>query len=54
MARLASHRALVRALRARDAAAAEAIMISDASGGLHDLLETSDPGATEPAVPVRR
>ncbi len=38
MARWNSHRALVRALRTRDAAAAEEIMISDASGGLHDLL----------------
>ena len=38
LARWTSHRALVRALRDRDAASAEEIMISDASGGLHDLL----------------
>ncbi|WP_312867375.1 FCD domain-containing protein [Amycolatopsis pithecellobii] len=36
--RYSSHRALVRALRARDSAAAEAILIEDARGGLNDLL----------------
>lgn len=38
LARYTSHRALVRALRERDAAAAEAIVIEDARGGLGDLL----------------
>ena len=33
----------------RDAAAAEAIMISDASGGLHDLLEEA-PAPARPAT----
>ncbi|MFB4276822.1 GntR family transcriptional regulator [Nonomuraea sp. MTCD27] len=36
--RYTSHRALVRALRARDSAAAEALVIEDARGGLGDLL----------------
>ncbi|MGI6876297.1 GntR family transcriptional regulator [Amycolatopsis sp. 3B14] len=36
--RYSSHRALVRALRARDSAAAEALVIEDARGGLGDLL----------------
>jgi DNA-binding GntR family transcriptional regulator len=40
IARWTSHRDLVRALRQRDVAAAEAIMITDASGGLDDLLHT--------------
>ncbi|WP_236794457.1 GntR family transcriptional regulator [Amycolatopsis sp. GM8] len=44
--RYASHRALVRALRVRDSAAAEAIVIEDARGGLGDLLA----GATKPAT----
>jgi DNA-binding GntR family transcriptional regulator len=39
MARWRSHRQLVDALRRRDAEAAEAIAIADASGGLHDLLD---------------
>lgn len=39
MDRWTSHRDLVRALRRRDEAAAEAIMVADAGGGLHDLLE---------------
>ena len=39
MARWRSHRDLVHALRRRDADAAEAIMVSDAGGGLHDLLD---------------
>ena len=39
MARWRSHRDLVDALRRRDADAAEAIMVSDAGGGLHDLLD---------------
>ncbi len=38
--RYASHRALVRALRAGDAAAAESIVMNDARGGLADLLST--------------
>ena len=42
MARWRSHRDLVLALRHRDEAAAEAIMISDAAGGLHDLLESPE------------
>ena len=49
MARWTSHRALVRALRDRDAVSAEAIMISDASGGLHDLLEET-PAPARPAT----
>jgi DNA-binding GntR family transcriptional regulator len=36
--RYTSHRALVRALRSRDSAAAEALVIEDARGGLGDLL----------------
>ncbi|MUL43206.1 GntR family transcriptional regulator [Streptomonospora sp. PA3] len=36
--RYGSHRALVRALRAGDSAAAEALVIEDARGGLGDLL----------------
>lgn len=40
MDRWRSHRELVRALRERDEATAEAVMITDASGGLHDLLDT--------------
>lgn len=36
--RYSSHRALVRALRARDSVNAEAILIADARGGLSDLL----------------
>jgi DNA-binding GntR family transcriptional regulator len=36
--RYASHRALVRALRAGDAVAAEAIVMNDARGGLVELL----------------
>jgi DNA-binding GntR family transcriptional regulator len=36
--RYTSHRALVRALRVRDSAAAEALVIEDARGGLGDLL----------------
>lgn len=39
MERWHSHRELVNALRRGDSQAAEAVMISDASGGLHDLLE---------------
>lgn len=39
MDRWRSHRELVRALRQRDEATAEAVMITDASGGLHDLLD---------------
>lgn len=35
--RYAGHRALVRALRARDSARAEALVISDAQGGLNEL-----------------
>ena len=46
MERWNSHRDLVRALRQRDEATAEAIMIADAGGGLHDLLEV--PGAGSP------
>lgn len=38
--RWSTHRALVRALRQRDSAAAEAVAITDASGGLVDLLTT--------------
>ncbi|TMR22299.1 GntR family transcriptional regulator [Nonomuraea turkmeniaca] len=44
--RYTSHRALVRALRARDSAAAEALVIEDARGGLGDLLAAP----TTPAV----
>ena len=46
-------RALVRALREGDAAAAEAIVIEDARGGLGDLLagaRARDGGATVPAA----
>ncbi|GAA5105003.1 GntR family transcriptional regulator [Alloalcanivorax gelatiniphagus] len=49
MARWRSHRELVQALRRRDEAAAEAIMISDAGGGLHDLLEDPAASSTEQA-----
>lgn len=45
--RYASHRALVRALRAGDSATAESIVVEDARGGLGDLLA----GAAEPARP---
>ncbi|OXM63286.1 GntR family transcriptional regulator [Amycolatopsis vastitatis] len=38
--RYGSHRALVRALRAGDSAAAEALVVEDARGGLGDLLAT--------------
>lgn len=41
MSRWRSHRELVRALRERDEVTAEAVMISDAGGGLHDLLDTT-------------
>jgi DNA-binding GntR family transcriptional regulator len=41
--RYSSHRALVRALRAGDSAAAEAIVINDARGGLSDLLNSPYP-----------
>ncbi|WP_436698766.1 GntR family transcriptional regulator [Nocardioides sp. BYT-33-1] len=43
LARYSSHRALVRALRAGDSAAAEALVIDDARGGLGDLLASSSP-----------
>jgi DNA-binding GntR family transcriptional regulator len=50
--RYSSHRALVRALRARDSAAAEALVIEDARGGLGDLLApTSTDSRPRPAVP---
>ncbi|MFD6447350.1 GntR family transcriptional regulator [Promicromonospora sp. NPDC060204] len=42
MERWATHRALVGALRAGDAAAAEALVIEDARGGLSDLLAGTD------------
>jgi DNA-binding GntR family transcriptional regulator len=45
--RYASHRALVRALRAGDSAAAEAIVIEDARGGLSALLS----GDADPSPP---
>ncbi|WP_328457401.1 MULTISPECIES: GntR family transcriptional regulator [unclassified Amycolatopsis] len=41
--RYASHRALVRALRAGDAALAEEIVMKDARGGLDDLLRSPKP-----------
>jgi DNA-binding GntR family transcriptional regulator len=41
--RYGSHRALVRALRAGDSTAAEALVIEDARGGLGDLLAASTP-----------
>lgn len=44
--RYATHRALVRALRVRDSAAAEALVIEDARGGLGDLLSGPMPAAT--------
>ncbi|MGW3965786.1 GntR family transcriptional regulator [Amycolatopsis sp. NPDC005003] len=47
--RYGSHRALVRALRAGDPAAAEALVIEDARGGLGDLLAAP----TTPAVAGR-
>jgi DNA-binding GntR family transcriptional regulator len=43
--RYGSHRALVRALRAGDSAAAEALVIDDARGGLGDLLAEPTPSA---------
>lgn len=46
MDRWQSHRELVRALRQRDEVAAETVMISDASGGLNDLLDR--PAADRP------
>jgi DNA-binding GntR family transcriptional regulator len=48
--RYASHRALVGALRARDSAAAEALVIDDARGGLGDLLA----GGTTPGPTAQR
>jgi DNA-binding GntR family transcriptional regulator len=42
--RYSSHRALVRALRAGDSAAAEALVIEDARGGLGDLLHAPQQG----------
>ncbi|HET6704479.1 GntR family transcriptional regulator [Amycolatopsis sp.] len=47
--RYGSHRALVRALRVGDSAAAEALVIEDARGGLGDLLAA----ATTPATAER-
>ncbi|KDN22038.1 GntR family transcriptional regulator [Amycolatopsis rifamycinica] len=44
--RYGSHRALVRALRAGDSAAAEALVIEDARGGLSDLLAAPATPAT--------
>jgi len=44
--RWSSHRALVRALRDRDSAAAEAIVIEDVRGGLGDLLAGTSADAT--------
>lgn len=42
--RWVNHRALVRALRARDSAEAEAIVMRNARGGLRDLLSEDQPG----------
>jgi DNA-binding GntR family transcriptional regulator len=52
--RYASHRALVRALRAEDSATAEALVIEDARGGLSALLDhgsSPDEGADAPQDP---
>ncbi|OLF13631.1 GntR family transcriptional regulator [Actinophytocola xanthii] len=49
--RYASHRALVRALRAGDPAAAESILLADARGGLSDLLYAPQP-ADESSLPT--
>jgi DNA-binding GntR family transcriptional regulator len=46
--RYASHRALVRALRARNSTAAEALVIEDARGGLSDLLTPISTGSRSP------
>jgi DNA-binding GntR family transcriptional regulator len=46
--RYASHRALVRALRAGDSAAAETLVIEDARGGLSDLLTPVSGGSRSP------
>lgn len=54
MDRWRSHRELVRALRQRDEATAEAVMISDAGGGLHDLLETPQDSRSSTAASSRR
>ncbi|MCO1659008.1 GntR family transcriptional regulator [Pseudonocardia humida] len=50
--RYAGHRALVRALRAGDSAAAEALVIEDARGGLSDLLTpmSTGPGDRRPGA----
>jgi DNA-binding GntR family transcriptional regulator len=45
--RYSSHRALVHALRAGDSARAEAILISDARGGLSDLLHAPGPRSAQ-------
>ena len=50
LGRYASHRKLVRALRARDSAAAEAIVTEDARGGLGDLLV--DATTAPPSAPT--
>lgn len=49
LARWSSHRELVRALRAKDAVAAESIVVDDARGGLGDLL-TVDPVTPDPVT----
>lgn len=46
--RYTSHRALVRALRVGDSAAAEKLVIEDARGGLGDLLAAPTTSATAP------
>lgn len=51
MQRYATHRALVRALRAGDAAAAEGLVIEDARGGLGDLLTGAAGEAGEGGTP---
>ncbi|UBU18367.1 GntR family transcriptional regulator [Nonomuraea gerenzanensis] len=48
--RYTSHRALVRALRVGDSAAAEALVIEDARGGLGDLLAAPTTQTTAPAT----
>ncbi len=50
--RYASHRALVRALRAGDSATAERVVLEDAQGGLTQLREASR-GAAQPAGTAR-
>lgn len=52
MQRYAMHRALVRALRAGDATAAETLVIEDARGGLSDLLAGTTRQRKVPARPA--